>query len=126
MIADSIHVLLLAEVGAFSSGDCDRVVEFYADRSPLFVVSGRTMPDRAALAAACPRLVAGRPPGATREIASEVIHVLGPDAAYSVTEFRLPVRGEPGVTRPQFVTKLWSRAGGTWKIVHVHESVGEA
>ena len=82
------------------------------------------MQSRAELATRCPAMVAQIPPGASRPVASEAIHVLGRDAAYSVTEFLLPNPGQPSGERvSQFVTKVWNRIDGSWLIVHVHESV---
>ena len=70
-------------------------MSFYADESPLFVVSGRVMSTRADMVTRCPQMVAQIPPGARRPVLSESIHVLGPDAAYSVTQFALgPPNGE--------------------------------
>lgn len=123
-VRTEVEARLRAEIAAFERKDCDEALGFYADREPLFVVSGRPMQARADLATRCPAMVARIPPGATRPIASETIHVLGIDAAYSVTEFLLPNRGGPaGETISQFVTKVWSRIDGSWLIVHVHESV---
>ena len=123
-IRTEVEVQLRAEIAAFERKDCDAALGFYADRAPLFVVGGRLMPSRSDLASRCPRMVARIPPGATRPIASETIHVLGVDGAYSVTEFLLPNRDQPGgESLSQFVTKIWSRIDGSWLIVHVHESV---
>lgn len=124
-VVAEIEASLRAEIASFESKDCDAVVAFYEDREPLFVVGGRTMPGRADLSAACPGITARIPDGATRPVASEHIYALSPRSGYSVTEFRIP-SGPGGPPTSQFVTKVWSKAGGSWRIVHVHESVAPA
>ncbi|MEQ9400227.1 MAG: nuclear transport factor 2 family protein [Longimicrobiales bacterium] len=124
-MAAEIEASLRAEIESFESKDCDAVLTFYEDREPLFVVGGKTMPGLADLRAACPGITARIPDGATRPVASDYIHALSPRSGYSVTEFRIPSR-PGGPPTSQFVTKVWSKTGGSWRIVHVHESVAPA
>ena len=62
------------------------------------------------------------PEGASRPVASEHIYATSPASGYSVTEFRVRM-GPGGEPVPQFVTKIWAKTEGAWRIVHLHESV---
>jgi ketosteroid isomerase-like protein len=123
-VAAEIETALREEIRSFEAKACARVVEYYADQEPLFVVGGTTMARRADLAAACPGITSRIPDGATRPVASEYIYALSPNSGYSVTEFRIR-RGPGGALTSQFVTKIWTRVGEAWRIVHVHESVAQ-
>ena len=114
---------LTAEQAAFDAKDCAKVVEFFTDRSPLLVVSGRTMPNRNVLRMACTGMIANRAQS-PRRLKEHVINVLSPEVAYSVTHDDVPVPA--GGTTAQVVTKIWVKQDGAWLIAHMHESVRAA
>jgi uncharacterized protein (TIGR02246 family) len=119
----AVRAALAAEQRAFDAGDCDAALRFYADSEPLFVSPARTFRTRRELLHACGTMTArrGAPP---RRVEQEDVHVLGPDAAYTVTRY-VVMRPRPDGTAessPRVVSKLWARQEGRWRIVHVHES----
>jgi hypothetical protein len=83
----------------------------------------RTFRTRRDLLRACGTMTAGRG-GPSRRVEQEDVHVLGSDAAYTVTRY-VVTRPRPAGTAepsPRVVSKLWARQDGVWRIVHVHES----
>ena len=119
-IETRIAAALDAEQAAFEAGDCEAVVGFYEDRPNLFVVSGRTIPDRNALLGVCRSLPRNRA-GRSREVREHVVHVIGANSAYTITYY--DTRSPDGASGTQVVTKVWVRPAETWLIAHVHESV---
>ena len=119
-VETQVREALDAEQAVFESRDCAVALNFFADRQPLFVVSGRTIPNKAVLQRACGSMTANRAQ-TLRALRQHVINVLSPDVAYSVSHYETSASTD--AARPQVVTKIWTRVDGRWLIAHLHESV---
>lgn len=114
-IEQEVRDTLGAEQRALAAEGCEGALAFFADREPLFVVNGRTMPTKLAVRSGC----GGKKPAAPsdRELQHHAVQVLSETTAYSVSSYR----GKTGAI--QVVTKIWEKGGEGWRIVHAHESV---
>lgn len=122
-VRDTLIALDRAMNDAVDSTNCDRGLSFIGDEQPLFVSSGRVVATHADLLRLCRAMVAPRA-GASFAVSSVAAHALSPDAGYVVREGEYTVRMKDGTSRSHHLvmTTIWSRQGGTWKMVHLHES----
>ena len=108
-----IREALAAEQEAFVGKGCEAALAFFGEREPLFVSSGRTLANKAAVRSACGSRSTTVP---RREVQGHQVQVLSPTTGYSVTTYR------GGSEKTQVVTKIWEKGTDGWRIVHAHES----
>lgn len=128
-IEREVREALEAEQRAFVAGECVAAT-FFSDDPFLFVVGGRTIQIKEAPAGGrvCESRAANQGTRPRRTTERHDVHVLGPTTAYTVTHYANQVTQSDGTTAsyPSVVTKIWARQGDTWRIVHFHESSGQA
>jgi ketosteroid isomerase-like protein len=114
---------LKAEQQAFAVGDCEATSNFLS--SDLLFVVGARVRTREAVLAGCASMAKNGPPF-SRKVERHKVFVLSSEAAYTVTTYAVSRRkaGGEGPPLPQVVTKVWVNEEGTWRIVHVNESMG--
>jgi ketosteroid isomerase-like protein len=122
-VRDSVIALENATNSAVDRLDCAAAFENIGDQEPMFVTGGRVFRTRAAFRQACEALVAPRT-GAVFVTDTVSARTMSPDAVYVVREGVYTVNFKDGTSRKTYLvmTSLWTRQGGAWKMVHLHES----
>lgn len=125
-VEQEVREALLAEQRAFAAGDLETVQTYFSDDPVPFVVDGCMRGDKEALPA-CGPMAANRSKRARRSTERHDVHVLGPNAAHTITHYAYEITRPDGVVAsyPSRVTKIWRRQGDAWRIVHVHESTAQ-
>jgi len=103
--------------------DCTKGLSYVGDERPLFVSGGHVVETHEQLLKTCRDIVAPRT-GAQYVPRSVTAHMLSPDAGYVVKDGEYIVQLRNGETRKEHLamTTIWARQGGSWKMVHLHES----
>jgi ketosteroid isomerase-like protein len=122
-LGDSLIALDSTMNHAVDNLDCARGLSYIGDERPLFISGGHVVETREQLLKVCQNLVAPRT-GAVFVARSVTAHVLSPSAGYVVRDGEYTVHLRNGQTNTEHLsmTTIWSRQGGAWKMVHLHES----
>lgn len=104
---------------AFQNGDCDTVLALMDDNI-TFLANGKKAPSKEIIAKFCKMI--------KRPFKKPILDVLDTyplnnDTAYTVRTLEYP---KSKTTKMQeFVTKIWKKIDGQWKITHLHSTVKE-
>jgi hypothetical protein len=122
-LGDSLIALDSMMNYAVDNLDCAKGMSYAGDERPLFISGGHVVETHEQLLKACQELVAPRT-SAQYVARSVTAHVLSPNAGYVVRDGEYIVHMRSGETRTEHLsmTTIWSRQGGAWKMVHLHES----
>ena len=106
------------EQNAFVSGDCEALMEIFAE-DVTFFANGMKINDRSRIRGFCesmPRPFPGKPKSENLEI-----HILTPTSAYTVKTMELIGKNE--VHNKETITKIWVKLDGKWRMQHLHSTV---
>jgi len=122
-LRDSLIALDSAMNDAVDHLDCTRGMSYIGDERPVFISGGHVVETHEQLLTMCQDLVAPRT-SARFVPRSVTAHILSPDVGYVVRDGQYIVHYRSGETRTEqlAMTTIWARDGGSWKMMHLHES----
>ncbi|WP_299211608.1 nuclear transport factor 2 family protein [uncultured Aquimarina sp.] len=106
-----------AEQNAFKAGDCDKVLEAM-EENITFLANGRKAPSKMMIGKFCNSIPR---PFKTPTIDKLEIYPLTSDTGYVVRTLEFP-KNEKTKTL-EYVTKIWKKTDGKWRISHLHSTV---
>ncbi len=109
----------LKEQQAFKEGDCDTVLSLMEEEI-TFLANGRRVPSKEVVGKFCNSL---KRPFKPAEVDELVIYPLTENSGYSIRSFEYTVDEKKTM---EFVTKIWRRTEGIWKITHLHSTVKQS
>nr|WP_321237157.1 amidohydrolase family protein [uncultured Psychroserpens sp.] len=119
IIKAEIETAELAEQNAFKNGDCALVLESMEDNI-TFLANGRRAPSKEIIEKFCKSI-----PRPFKTPTKSQLHTypLTPESGYTIKMLEFPIDETTKVE--EFVTKIWKKTDGKWKISHLHSTVKE-
>ena len=107
------------EQQAFKKGDCTKVLDMMED-SITFLANGNRVPSKEVIGKFCNSL-----PRPFQKPMSDALefYVLDSTSGYSLRN--LVYLNKKGIKIQEYVTKIWRKTDGQWKISHLHSTVKE-
>ena len=115
-VKTAITTAALKEQQAFKIGDCDTVLSFMEEEI-TFLANGRRVPSKEVVGKFCNAL---KRPFKPAEVDELVIYPLTENSGYTIRSFEYTVDEKKTI---EFVTKIWRKTKGAWKITHLHSTV---
>lgn len=107
------------EQAAFKKGDCDQVLAMMSEEI-TFLANGRSIPSKQVVGKFCNSLPRPFKKASTSKVE---IYPLSETTGYVVRTLEYPK--DEKTMMSEFVTKIWSKADGRWKITHLHSTIKE-
>lgn len=114
-----IQKAALTEQAAFKKGDCDQVLAMMSD-DITFLANGRRVPSKQVVGKFCNSLPRPFKKATTNTLD---IHPLSATTGYVVRTLEYPK--DENTMMLEYVTKIWKKTDGNWKITHLHSTVKE-
>lgn len=119
LVKYEVNQAVTKEQNAFKKGDCDTVLSLMDDNI-TFLANGRRAPSKEMIGRFCN---AANRPFKTPLFDTIDIYPLRNDTAYTIR--KLEFLKDETTKVEEFVTKIWKKTDGNWKIVHLHATVKE-
>tara|TARA_R110002073_G_scaffold279026_1_gene442831 strand:+ start:70811 stop:71272 length:462 start_codon:yes stop_codon:yes gene_type:complete len=107
----------LKEQNAFKKGDCDQVLSLM-ENDITFLANGRKVPSKQIVGKFCNSIPR---PFKTALIDKLDIYPLTNESGYTIRTLEYP--NDEETKMQEYVTKIWRKANGKWKISHLHSTV---
>jgi len=117
IIKSEIKEAALLEQNAFKNGDCTQVLEMMED-DITFLANGNKVPSKSIIENFCNSIPR---PFKTLTIDQLDIYPLTKDSGYTIKSLEYP--NDDNTNMQEFVTKIWRKTNGEWKISHLHSTV---
>ena len=118
-IKTEIQEAAFKEQNAFKSGDCDMVLSLMAD-DITFLANGKKVPSKSVIENFCNSIPR---PFKTPSVNTLDIYPLTSTTGYTIKTLEYPFDETTKIE--EFVTKIWKKTEGQWKISHLHSTVKE-
>ncbi|MCW8980380.1 MULTISPECIES: nuclear transport factor 2 family protein [Altibacter] len=107
------------EQNAFKEGNCEQVLDLM-DNEITFLANGKKVPSKQIISKFCNSI-----PRPFKEPISDKleIYALSNESGYTIRTFEYPK--DDTTNMQEYVTKIWKRIEGKWKITHLHSTVKE-
>ena len=115
----AIEAMALKEQQAFKNGDCDTVLSLMEEEI-TFLANGRRVPSKQVVGKFCNSL---KRPFKPAEVDELVIYPLTDHSGYTIRTLEYTVNEKK---TKEFVTKIWRKKEGAWKITHLHSTAKQA
>ena len=116
---DALKIAAKKEQNAFKNGDCDAVLAMMTD-DITFLANGKPVPSKAVIAKFCNAL----PRPFKTPIKDQLeFFALTEDSGYTIRTLVYP--HDEAHHMKEFVTKIWQKIDGVWKIKHLHSSANK-
>ncbi|WGK65422.1 nuclear transport factor 2 family protein [Croceiramulus getboli] len=109
----------LLEQDAFKNGRCEEVLNLMSD-DITFLANGRKVPSKMVVGKFCNSIPR---PFKTATLDQLEIIPLSETSGYVIRTLEYPKDEETNTT--EYVTKIWKKMDGEWKITHLHSTVKE-
>lgn len=116
-VTSEIKAAALKEQNAFKKGDCAQVLEMMEDNI-TFLANGRKVTSKKIIQKFCNSIPR---PFKTAHIDTLAIYPLSKETGYSIKT--LEYRTDEDTKTQEYVTKIWRKTNGQWKISHLHSTV---
>ncbi len=114
-----IQESVMAEQNAFRTGDCDTVLDFMAENI-TFLANGRKVPSKKMIGKFCTTIPRPFKKATTNEV---TIYPLTVNSGYEIRTLEYPK--DEHTKMLEYVTKIWRKTAGKWRIIHLHSTVKE-
>lgn len=118
-VTSEIGAAVQKEQNAFKTGDCEVVLEMMED-SITFLANGRKAPSKYIIGKFCKSVPR---PFKTPSIDKLDIYPLTNESAYTIKTLEYPK--DEKIKIQEYVTKVWKKTNGKWRISHLHSTVKE-
>ena len=118
-VKSEIEAASAKEQQAFKEGNCDQVLDLMDDKV-TFLANGRRVPSKEIIAKFCSSIPR---PFKNPTVDTMEIYPLSDDSGYTVRTLEYP-KDEKTKTL-EYVTKIWRKTEGKWKISLLHSTVKE-
>lgn len=115
-VKSEIQSAALKEQLAFKEGNCAEVME----ENITFLANGKTIPSKSVVAKFCNSL---KRPFAEPTVDKLEVFPITPESGYTIRTLEYPKDEKTKMV--EYVTKIWRKTEGTWKICHLHSTVNE-
>ncbi|WP_299278192.1 amidohydrolase family protein [uncultured Psychroserpens sp.] len=119
IIKTEIELSEFKEQEAFKKGQCDRVLEAMED-DISFLANGKKIPSKTIIEKFCKSIPR---PFKTPTVSTLDIYPLTNESGYTIKTLEYPL--DEGTKIQEYVTKIWRKTKGKWKISHLHSTVKE-
>ena len=119
MVRTEIEKAALAEQNAFKEGDCDKVLD-YMDDEITFLANGRRAPSKMMIGKFCTTIPR---PCESPTVDKLEIHPISETTGYVIRNIEYPKDEKTKIS--EYVTKIWKKTDGKWRITHLHSTVKE-
>lgn len=116
-VKSEINKAAMEEQNAFKNGDCDRVLNFM-ETDITFLANGHKTQSKKMIEKFCKSIPR---PFKDSLLDSLNIYPLTLDTGYAVRT--LEYMNDDGTKTQEYVTKIWRKNDGRWKIAHLHSTV---
>jgi ketosteroid isomerase-like protein len=116
-IRSEIEAATLQEQKAFKNGKCTEVLESMDD-DISFLANGKKIPSKTVIEKFCNSI---KRPFKTPTVEKLDIYPLSDTSGYTVKT--LEYTNNDNTKTQEFVTKIWQKTDGKWKITHLHSTV---
>lgn len=118
-IKSEIKEAELKEQNAFKNGNCAKVMKAMED-DITFLANGRRVPSKDMIGKFCKSIPR---PFKKPDINKLEAFALSETSGYTIKTLEYP--NDENTKIEEFVTKIWRKSNGTWKISHLHSTVKE-
>ncbi|MCK7591243.1 nuclear transport factor 2 family protein [Subsaxibacter sp. CAU 1640] len=118
-IKSEIKVAALMEQEAFKKGDCEQVLSLMA-ADITFLANGNKVPSKEVVMKFCNAIPR---PFKTPTSDTLEIYPLTETSGYTIRKLEYPKDDATNIR--EFVTKIWVKTDGEWKITHLHSTLKE-
>ncbi|NHF60857.1 SnoaL-like domain-containing protein [Flavobacteriaceae bacterium TP-CH-4] len=118
-VKTEIQATALREQQAFKSGDCTTVLNLM-ESDITFLANGRRVPSKGVVGKFCNSIPR---PFKKPTMDTLQIYPLSSDTGYAIRTLEYPK--DEKTKMKEFVTKIWRKTNGEWKISHLHSTVRE-
>ena len=118
-VKKGIEEASLLEQNAFKTGDCEQVLALMAD-DITFLANGRRVPSKQVIGKFCNSIPR---PFKTPTVYKLDIYPLTETTGYTIRTLEYPKT--ESIKMSEFVTKIWEKTDGEWKMTHLHSTVKE-
>ena len=119
VIKAEIQKAALTEQAAFKKGDCDQVLAMMSD-DITFLANGRRVPSKQVVGKFCNSIPRPFKKATTNQLD---IYALSATTGYVIRTLKYPK--DETTMMLEYVTKIWKKTDGNWKITHLHSTVKE-
>ncbi len=119
IIESEIQEIVLKEQEAFKNGDCNQVLALMED-DITFLANGRRAPSKDIIGKFCRSIPR---PFKTATFDKLDVYALTNETAYAIRTLEYP--NDEKTKMQEYVTKIWKKTNGQWKISHLHSTVKE-
>lgn len=116
-IRTEIKTAAFMEQNAFKNGKCSEVIE-YMDDNISFLANGKRVASKTIIEKFCNSIPR---PFKTPILDKLDIYPLTNDTGYTIRTLEYPY--DENTKKQEFVTKIWRKTNGKWKISHLHSTV---
>ena len=118
-IKSEIQEASLKEQKAFKEGNCDQVLQLMANEI-TYLANGRKVPSKEIIAKFCNSIPR---PFKKADIDTLEIYPISNESGYTIRTLEYP--NDEKTKMQEYVTKIWKKSDGEWKIIHLHSTVKE-
>ena len=119
LVKSEISKATEAEQNAFKSGDCEGVLDLMDDEI-TFLANGRRIPSKSVIGKFCSSIPR---PFKTPILDHQEIYPISESIGYVIRNLEYRVDEKTKVS--EYVTKIWKKFDGKWRITHLHSTVKE-
>lgn len=116
-VESEIREAALKEQNAFKKGNCNKVLNLM-DQNITFLANGKKVPSKEIIRKFCNSIPR---PFKTAAIDKLDIYPLTNDTGYVIRTLEYP--NDEKTKKQEYVTKIWKKTNGKWKITHLHSTV---
>jgi len=118
-VKSEIKEAAMTEQAAFKKGDCEKVLALMSD-DITFLANGRKVPSKQVVGKFCNSIPR---PFKTAQVNTMDVYPLSETTGYVIRTLKYPK--DENTMMLEYVTKIWKKIDGNWKITHLHSTVKE-